>query len=104
MSLTSLVLLMFVTACITLIANKLIAANIYKKTVFDIQGQKSPYGISIEQGKSKWGYCITKNGKVQFSMNGSAPVYHTLEDVLKAINILEKLEGYILTTISVEQE
>ncbi|QOI71472.1 hypothetical protein pEaSNUABM50_00495 [Erwinia phage pEa_SNUABM_50] len=105
MSLTTLVFLMFGAACITLIANKMIAATIYNRSTGNF-GKKSPYGLSREQGvDKKWGYCITKHGKILRGNDGygSAPVYLSIAEAVKDMNVMEAIEGYKLTTINLEE-
>lgn len=59
---------------------------------------KSPYGVSREILNKKWGYCITKDGNVVYRDN-YAQFFHTIESAVYAINELERVEGYQLTSV-----
>ncbi|EBS4516556.1 hypothetical protein DQT32_03980 [Salmonella enterica subsp. enterica serovar Braenderup] len=107
MSIQTLVLLMFIACCLVFVANKLIAARIYIRTVEKHEGKKSPYSFSIEQNsKNEWGYCITENGKLLYSNGGygSAIVYKNLKDLLEQMNLLEKVNGYKITVLDEENK
>lgn len=106
MTITTLVLMMFCASCITLISCKLIAANIYNKTIEKYDPTptkllKSPYGISREKGSSgNVGYSITKNGNLLRTHGNSFVVYGNLSGALHDINMYETLEGYELTVLN----
>lgn len=106
MSLTSLVLMMFCASCITLISCKLIAANIYNKTIEKYEPSpkkllKSPYGFSREKGQNgNVGYSITKNGALLRTDQRSFVVYGDISGALRDINMYETLEGYELTVLN----
>ena len=98
----------FLAACITYASTKKIAALVYIKTVQvheNIQADlpKSPYSLQ-PAGSSKTnrsGWALTKNGKLM-NIAGSETkfeIHYTLEGALAQLNLLEKLEGYKLTTL-----
>lgn len=107
MSIQTLVLLMFIACCLVFVANKMIAARIYIRTVEKHEGKKSPYSFSIELNKNnEWGYCITENGKIIYSNHGMGPaiVYNNLKDLIRQMNMLEKVNGYKLTVLDEENK
>lgn len=106
MSVQTLVLLMFIACCLVFVANKMIAARIYIRTVEQREGRKSPYGLVPAQAVDKsWGYCITKHGEIyRTDKYSSAPVYSNANYALRELNLLEKLEGYKPTVLDEENK
>ncbi len=92
--------IMFVAACITFLASKLIARNIYLRTIAPNTGaKKSPYGVEyVKSENGKWGYCVTKKGSILYSEN-HAKVFTTIEECVRHINQFEKIEGYEKTRV-----
>lgn len=88
----------FISSLIALIANRMIAANIYTRTVLGETLEKSPYGLQREKS-NRWGYCITKRGEVMYNSDGKAELYHELGSAIEAMNVLEKIGGYKLTRV-----
>ncbi|SOK58748.1 hypothetical protein [Yersinia phage fHe-Yen9-04] len=94
--------IMFISSLIALMVNRSIAASIYKRTIDDINQSElkpSPYGVSREpRGDGSWGYCITKNGKIQFTSD-KAQIFSNINSIIREINTLEKIEGFKLTRV-----
>lgn len=86
----------FIAACITFISTKLIAARVYIRTIANNEGIESPYGyVRSESDDGDIGYSITKNGKLITLPNSTRyVVYSTLSNVIKEINVLERMGGY----------
>lgn len=103
MPLTTLVLLSLVSACITLICNKLISANVYKRTVLSVNLKESPYSIiRMKNSSGEWGYAVTKDGEpLRVTRDSDTAVYSSIKGALYDVNIMESLEGYKLSKIEV---
>lgn len=99
-----LVILLCCAAVCSFLGARMIAANLYHKMIQDHEGKKSPYGLVItKNNKNEFGYSITKNGNIIKVPNSSQyPVYRNIPDAISYMNVLEKLEGYALTTLDEE--
>lgn len=103
-----LVTLMFIASVFMFLGHKLIAANIYKRTVINKEGKPSPYSFSREfNRKGDYGYSLTCNNKL-IRVNGNSNandqyvVYSDFGTLMKEMNRLEHIGGYKLTTFSGE--
>lgn len=93
----------FCTLCITIYNVRKVSADVYQRVLIDDSLPKSPYSlIRTKNREGQMGYSITKEGKIIYipgTGDSQYEVYGNLNSVMRQINILEKVEGYRLTTV-----
>lgn len=93
----------FCALCLMIYNVKKVSADVYKRIVIDDTLPKSPYSlIRTKNSAGYMGYSITKDGKIMYIPGTGDTRYEVHTEIRTAIyhiNVMEKIEGFRLTTV-----